>query len=64
MPPKLAAMCTQSVENFFAAQKECIETPEHADRNWGARLEAEAELGSDFAARVASVKAVPEAAAY
>jgi hypothetical protein len=63
LSPNFAAMWTKSAENFSATQKEWMETLEHANRNWVARLEAEAKLGSEFGARVASAKAIPEAAA-
>jgi hypothetical protein len=63
MFPNFAAMCTKSAEIFSATQKQWMETLEHANRSWVARLEAEAKLGSDFAARVGSAKAIPEAAA-
>jgi Phasin protein len=63
MSPNFAAMCKKSAENCSAMQKEWMETLEHANRNWVARLEAEAKLSSDFAARVVSAKAIPEAAA-
>ena len=63
MSPNFAAMCKKSAENCSAMQKEWMETLEHANRDWVARLEAEAKLSSDFAARVVSAKANPEAAA-
>ena len=44
-------------------QKEWLETLEHARRSWAAYFEAEAKLGSDFGAKVAAAKAIPDAAA-
>jgi hypothetical protein len=63
MSPDFAAMCAKGGENLAAVQKEWLETLEHARRGWAARLEAEATLGSDLAAKVAAAKAVPDAVA-
>jgi hypothetical protein len=61
--PDFAAIYTKGAENLSAMQREWLEMLEHTKSGWAARLEAEAKLGSDFAAKVAAARAVPDAAA-
>jgi hypothetical protein len=63
MSPDFAAMSAKSAENFGAIQREWLEALQRAQKDWVARLEAEAKLGSDFATKVAAAKAIPDAAA-
>jgi hypothetical protein len=63
MSPDFAAMYSKSAENLAAMQKEWMATLEQASRDWAARMNAEAKLSSDFATRVTTAKAFPDAAA-
>jgi hypothetical protein len=55
-------MCAKGMENLAAMQKEWLETVERTKRDWVVRLE-EGRLGSDFTARLAAAKTIPDVAA-
>ena len=60
--PDFGTMCAKGMENLAAMQKEWLETVERTKRDWVVRLE-EGRLGSDFTARLAAAKTIPDVAA-
>jgi Phasin protein len=62
LPPEFAAMGKQQVEALVAMQAELLKTLQDTSRNWFDRMQLEATLASQFAAKLSAARSIPEAA--
>jgi hypothetical protein len=60
--PEWAELGRQRLEALMGAQKELFETFEEVNRDWVSRAKSEAELASEFFAKLVSAKSLPDAA--
>lgn len=56
-----AATAKKGVEQFTNAQSELFNTLQNANRNWLARIQAEGNLASELASKLAAARSVPDA---
>jgi hypothetical protein len=61
-PPELAKMGKQSAEAIARAQQDFIATVEEMNRDWLVRVQSEAQLASELAAKLAAARSMPDAA--
>jgi hypothetical protein len=62
IPPELAKMGKQSAEALARAQQDFIASVEEMNRDWLVRMQSEAQLASELAAKLAAARSVPDAA--
>jgi hypothetical protein len=63
IPPQFAAMGKKRLEDFVAMQAEQMEKLQEMNRSWLERMQSEATLASEFAAKLTAARSVPEVAA-
>ncbi len=63
MPADVAAIGKKRLDELIAMQAEQLEKLQEVNRNWFDRIEAEATLMSEFAAKMTAARALPEVAA-
>ena len=61
MSAEFAAMGKKRVEEFTKVQTELLDKIQEANRQWVERLQSEANLASEFAAKLSAVRSVPDA---
>jgi predicted phage tail protein len=61
-PPELAKMGKQSAEAIARAQQDFMATVEEMNRDWLVRVQSEAQLASELAAKLAAARSMPDAA--
>ncbi len=65
IPPAIAAMGKQRLEEFVAVQTEQLAKLQEVNRNWFDRMQSEATLAAEFTAKLTAARSMPEiAAAY
>jgi predicted phage tail protein len=61
MPAEFAVIGKKRVEDFAKAQTELFDTVQETNRQWLDRIQAEADLASEFAARLTAARSIPDA---
>jgi hypothetical protein len=61
--PGLAALGTKNIEGFAKAQSELLSVMQDAHRRWFDRVQAEADLASEFTRKVTNCRSIPDAVA-
>lgn len=62
-PAEFAAMGKKRIEEFSKAQTELLDKLQETNRHWIERVQSEANLASDFAARLSAARSIPDAIA-
>jgi Phasin protein len=62
-PAELAEMGKKQTEAIIDVQKDFINAIEEMNREWAARIKAETDLASEFAAKLTAARSIPETAA-
>ena len=60
IPPEFAAIGKKRVEELVAIQTKLLENLQEANRNWFDRMQSELALASEFAAKLNTVRSIPE----
>ncbi len=61
VPAEFAAMGKKRMEEFANAQTELLDKLQEANRQWIGRMQSEANLASEFAAKLTAARSIPEA---
>jgi hypothetical protein len=61
MPAEFAAAGRKSFEDFTKAQTELLEKLRESNRQWIERVQSEANLASEFAAKLSAARSIPDA---
>jgi hypothetical protein len=61
MPAQFAEMGKKRIEDLVEAQTELFEKFQESNKQWLARLQLEANLASDLASKLTSVRSIPDA---
>lgn len=61
MPAEFAAMGKKRIEEFTKAQMELLDKLQETNRQWIERMQSEAKLTSEFAAKLAAARSIPDA---
>ena len=61
MPAEFAAAGRKRMEEFTRAQTELIDRLQQANRQWIERMQSEANLASEFAAKLSAARSIPDA---
>lgn len=62
IPPEFAALGKQRLDALVAMQTELMKTLQEVNRNWFDRMQSEATLASEFAAKLSAARSIPETA--
>ena len=62
LPPELAAMGKKRLEEIVAMQTEQLEKLQEMNQRWFDRMQSEATLASEFAAKLTATRSLPEVA--
>jgi Phasin protein len=61
MPEEFVATAKKRMEDFATAQTELFAKCQDANRHWLNRIQVEANMASDFAAKLTAARSIPEA---
>ncbi len=61
VPAEFAAMGKKRVEDFVNAQTELLDKLRETNRQWFERVQSEANLASEFAAKLTAARSIPDA---
>ncbi len=61
IPEDFAATAKKRIEEFAGAQSELFDQCQNASRHWLDRIQAEANVASEFATKLTAVRSIPEA---
>lgn len=62
VPPEVAAMGKERVDEFVKVQKELLEKLQEMNRQWFGRWQSEVNVASEFASKLRTVRSIPDAA--
>lgn len=62
IPPEFAALGKQRLDALVAMQTELMKTLQEVNRNWFDRMQSEATLASEFAAKLSAARSISETA--
>jgi len=60
MPAEFAAAGTKRIEEFTKAQADLLDRLQQANRQWIERVQSEASLASEFAAKLSAARSIPD----
>lgn len=61
MPAQFAAMGQNQIDEFIKMQTELLDKLQDTNRQWFNRMKSEADLASEFAAKLAAARSIPDA---